>query len=78
MEELVTRLQISQPTIVKAEVIPNTELIRVTVKNANPKLATLAANVHWPISLLWKAIDCGGGKTSQDVLEDNFPRRKPM
>ena len=73
MEELVTRLQISQPPIVKAEVIPNTELIRVTVENANPKLATLAATSLADILIMESnQLYTGGGKTSQDVLEEQL------
>ena len=42
--ELANRLNMAQAPRVKAEVLPNTELIRITTENPNPKLAALTSN----------------------------------
>lgn len=44
VKELVKRLGLTKTPILKVEIVPNTELIRITVEDTNPKLAATAAN----------------------------------
>ena len=44
MAELRTRLQVESLPAIEAEVIPNTELIRITASSPDPKLAALTSN----------------------------------
>jgi succinoglycan biosynthesis transport protein ExoP len=42
--ELTQRLDLTQPPNIKAEIVPNTELIKITVEHTNPQIAAMAAN----------------------------------
>ena len=73
LEELAKRLQVSQPPIVKAEIIPNTELIKISVDDTNPKMAAAAANTLADILMAQSnQLYTGGGKTSQEVLGEQL------
>ena len=73
MEELMTRLEVNQPPSITAETIPNTELIKITAKDTNPKLAATAANTLADILIMQSnQLYTGGGKTSQEILEEQL------
>jgi capsular polysaccharide biosynthesis protein len=44
VEELMKHLLLNEPPKIKAEILPNTELIQITVEGTNPKLSAKAAN----------------------------------
>lgn len=70
MEELTTRLQISEPPLIKAEVLPNTELIVITAEDTDPKLAMTVSNTLADILIVQSSqLYMGGARTSQEILE---------
>ncbi|MBI5351484.1 MAG: hypothetical protein HZB50_02470 [Chloroflexi bacterium] len=73
LDELVKRLDISKPPMIKAEIIPNTELIKITVEDTNPKLVAAAANTLADILMAQSnQLYTGGGKTSQEILGEQL------
>ena len=67
--ELANRLEMAEAPHVKAEVVPNTELIRITTENPNPKLAALTSNTL--AQILMEQSDhlyVGGAISSTEIL----------
>ena len=69
LAELMKRLNLSESPKVKAEIISNTELIKITVEDTNPSKAATEANTMANI-LITKTgqLYTGGGISSTDVL----------
>ncbi len=73
MEELMSRLQVDGLPIIKAEVIPNTELIKITTEDENPKMAATVSNTLAEIlTTQSNQLYTGGGRTSQEILEEQL------
>lgn len=69
LEELMKRLLLDKAPEIKAEIIPNTELIKITVEDTNPKLAAQAANTLADILIAeGNQLYVGGGKHLSEVL----------
>lgn len=63
------RLALSISPIIKAEIIPNTELIKITVEHTDPKIAAQAANILADNLIKQSAQQYpGGNKTSEELL----------
>jgi capsular exopolysaccharide synthesis family protein len=69
LEELVQRLGLSEPPPIQVEVVPNTELIKIVVEDADPVLARDAANALADI-LVARGKELYGGetRTAQETL----------
>jgi capsular exopolysaccharide synthesis family protein len=76
--ELAKRLDMAQPPVVAAEIVPNTELIKITVEDTNAKRAAVAANTLADI-LISQSNDLysGGGRNSLDVLGEQLAKVQP-
>ncbi len=73
MEELMTRLQINKLPLIKAEVLPNTELIIITAEDTDPKLAMTVSNTLADILIVQSdQLYMGGARTSQEILEEQL------
>jgi capsular exopolysaccharide synthesis family protein len=73
LEELMKRLMLSRPPAVKAEIIPGTELINLTVEDTNPKRAAEAANALADILIAQgNQLYVGGGKRLSEVLSEQL------
>jgi len=73
LEELVQRLTLSRAPNIKAEIIPNTELIKITVEDTDPKLAAKAANTLVDVLIAQgNQLYIGGGKHLSDVLGEQL------
>ncbi len=69
LDELSKRLNLNASPVIAAEVVPNTELIKVTATSTDPKMAAREANTLAAILITQSnSLYTGGGKTSQDVL----------
>jgi polysaccharide biosynthesis transport protein len=69
MAELVKRLNLSKPPTITTELLPNTELIRITVQDPDSKLAATAANTLADILITQTyQLYTGGGITSTEAL----------
>ena len=73
VEELMKRLLLNEPPKIKAEILPNTELIQITVEGTNPKLAAKAANTLADILIAQgNQLYIGGGKSLAGVLGEQL------
>lgn len=69
LDELMVRLELKELPNITAEVIPNTELIKITVKDENPQLAANVANTLAEILYsLGNQLYSGSGVSSAEVL----------
>jgi len=69
LDELRTELGIQQLPEIKVEVIPNTELIKVTVDSSDPQLAQISANALADILVVkGKELYSGGEQSTQEIL----------
>jgi non-specific protein-tyrosine kinase len=69
VEELMNRLDLSEPPLIKAEIIPNTELIRITVEDVSADRAALEANTLAEILITQSnQLYTGGGKSLTEIL----------
>ncbi len=77
MTELENRLKMTQPPNVKAEVIPNTELIRITAEGPNPQTAALISNTLAQILITQSdQFYTGGTKSSTEILSGQLDQAK--
>jgi non-specific protein-tyrosine kinase len=73
LEELMKRLALSKPPEIKAEIIPNTELIKITVEDTDPRRAAKAANTLADILIAQgNQLYVGGGKRLSEVLSEQL------
>lgn len=73
MEELMTRLRLNEVPLIKAEVLPNTELIIITAEDTDPKLAMTVSNTLADILIDQSdQLYMGGARTSQEILEEQL------
>lgn len=76
-EELVKRLDLKESPTLAAEIIPSTELIKITVEDVDPKRAALVANTLADILVAQEyELYTGGGKTSTEVLGEQLTQIK--
>jgi capsular exopolysaccharide synthesis family protein len=77
INELKNRLNLSSSPQITAEIIPNTELIKITVEDTNPALPATIANTLADILVAQKAPQYAGGKmSSQELLGDQIAQAK--
>lgn len=77
MAELKSRLKSEETPDIQAEVIPNTELIRITASSPNPKLAATASNTLAQILIEQSDELYSGGSTStSEILVNQLSRAK--
>jgi capsular exopolysaccharide synthesis family protein len=73
LEELANRLARAEPPDVKAEILPNTEIIQIAVEDADPVLAANAANILAEILIAQsQQLYSGGGKSPQEILSEQL------
>jgi polysaccharide biosynthesis transport protein len=73
MDELKKRIKLSDSTQIKAETIPATELIKITVDDTDPILSANVANALADILVEQKEPQYAGGKSSsQELLRDQI------
>jgi tyrosine-protein kinase len=71
--ELMTRLNLTKPPVINAEILPNTELIKITIEDTNPNLAANEVNTLANILITQSSqLYTGGGISSQKVLGDQL------
>jgi capsular exopolysaccharide synthesis family protein len=71
--ELMKRLNLTKPPIIKAEILPNTELIKITIEDANPNMAANEANNLANILITQTSqLYTGGGLSSATALGDQL------
>lgn len=77
MEELQKHINLGSSTQINAAIIPNTELIRITVADTDPVLSAKVANALADILVAQKAPQYTGGKlSSQELLRDQIAQAK--
>lgn len=73
LEELKGDLNLQMVPPIKVELIPNTELIRITVESSDPNIAKNAANALAEIIIAkGKELYSGGGKSTQEILGEQL------
>jgi capsular exopolysaccharide synthesis family protein len=73
LEELTERLLLSKAPAITVEIIPNTELIQITVENENPELTAKAANTLADILIAQgNQLYIGGEKRLSEVLGEQL------
>jgi capsular exopolysaccharide synthesis family protein len=73
LDELKEQLDLNYLPAITAEVIPNTELVKITAESANPALAANAANALTDILISEsRELYSGGGKSSQEILGEQL------
>ncbi len=73
MDELRTRLNIQHRPDITVAIIPNTELIKITVESSDPNLAQNSANTLADIMIsLGKELYTGGGKSTMEILAEQI------
>lgn len=78
VEELMKRITFDKPPEIRAEIIPNTELISLTVEDINPNRAAEAANTLAEILIAQgNQLYVGGGKSLSDVLGEQLAQLQP-
>ena len=71
--ELMKRLNLSEPPSIQSEILPNTELIKITIEDKNPNMAANEANTLADILITQSSqLYTGGGLSSQKVLGDQL------
>jgi len=77
IDELKNRINLSSSPQITAEIIPNTELMKITVVDANPISAATVANTLADILVAQKAPQYAGGKiSSQELLGEQISQAK--
>jgi capsular exopolysaccharide synthesis family protein len=77
LEELQRRLNLTKPPQINAEILPNTELIKITVEDVNPTIATNAANALAGIVVTQSdQFYSGSGKSQQEILSEQLAQSK--
>jgi non-specific protein-tyrosine kinase len=73
LEELVERLSLDEPPEIEVEIVPNTELIQISVGDRDPAMAAQAADTLAEIIILRsKELHTGQGRSAQDILVDQL------
>lgn len=73
LDDLVKRLNLKIVPVVRVEVIPNTELINITVEDSNPHTAQASANTLASILIEQsQTLYAGGGKDPKLILADQL------
>jgi capsular polysaccharide biosynthesis protein len=73
LAELAERLDLQKAPEIQVETIPNTELIHISVEDADPKLAQAAANTLAEILIAQsKEFYSGGGKSPQEIVGEQL------
>jgi succinoglycan biosynthesis transport protein ExoP len=73
MEELIIRLGLDRPPTVEAEILANTELLRITVEDLDPTLARDTANALADILMLQHdELHTEGGSTAREILGEQL------
>lgn len=73
LQELATKLNLRTIPQIKVELIPNTELIRISVESQNPSIAQTAADSLAEIMIVkGKELYSGGGESAQAILGDQL------
>jgi succinoglycan biosynthesis transport protein ExoP len=73
LEELMRRLGLDQSLQIEMEILPNTELMQITVEDPNPILAREAANALAEILITQsEEFYAGSGKTAQEILSEQL------
>jgi len=73
LDELATRLDLKEPPELIAEVIPNTELIKITVSDSDPHIALDAANTIVEILVsMSNTLYTGGGANAEQILSEQL------
>lgn len=71
------RLGLAKTPDIKAEIVPNTELIKITVNDTNPQIAMDAANTLADILIEQSAQQyTGGKKSSQELVTEQLAQAK--
>jgi len=77
LTELAKRLNLNEAPQVTAEIVPNTELIKIIVQDSRPKIAANAANTLANILITDSSkLYSGGAISSTDVLEEQLKLAK--
>lgn len=72
-EELMKRLGLTQPPVFNAEIIPNTELIKITVEDVDPKKAATEVNTLAEILIAQSSqLYIGGGKKLTEMFGEQL------
>ncbi len=75
--DIVNRLALTSSPVIKAEILPNTELIKITVEHTDPKIAAQAANILAENLIKESAQQYpGGNKTSEELLFTQVAKAK--
>lgn len=73
IQELMQRLDLSEPPEVDAEIIANTELFKITVENTDPSMAAAIANTLADVLIAQSSeLFIGGGKSLTEVLGEQL------
>lgn len=73
LDELSAQMDLKELPAITAEIIPNTELVKITVESSNPAIVAKTANVLAEILITdSKEMYSGGGKTSQEILGEQL------
>ena len=73
LQELSDRLALGSPPDITAEIIPSTELIKITVEHTDPKRAAESANTLVDILIAQgNQLYIGGGKMLSEVLNEQL------
>jgi polysaccharide biosynthesis transport protein len=77
LTNLEEKLALTKAPVVKAEILPNTELIKITVEYTNPQIVAKAANTLADI-LIERSVPqyIGGNKSSQELLSEQLAQAK--
>jgi succinoglycan biosynthesis transport protein ExoP len=77
LSNLENRLALTKAPVVKAEVLPNTELIKITVEHTDPQIAAKTANTLADILIEQSAQQYEGGKISlPELLAEQLAQAK--
>ncbi len=73
IDELVNRLHLNEVPSIRVEVVPNTELINITVEDQNPLTALKSANALANILIEQSSsLYSGGGRNTESILSDQL------
>lgn len=73
LEELADRFGLDEPPKVEVEIIPNTELMQITVEGHSPVLAAQAANTLAEILIAQnEELYTGGGRSPEEILAEQL------
>lgn len=73
LDELMAELSLTEPPEIKAEIIPNTELIKITAEDTDPAMAAKIANTLANVLVTQNSkLFIGGGRSTTNVLEEQL------